>query len=137
MAIEAPEDDIDESRPAVCARTTTAVGLPDVVDSLGISIDPVGPDRSAQTLLAVSGTPTVGTGRREAREGRLTGAPPGRRSPRGIPQPASHGSATDGTTSPAAQPAAGTTSTPSAAASPRSIPDRWCVLGTARPDSIR
>ncbi|RJT77289.1 hypothetical protein D6T63_15235 [Arthrobacter cheniae] len=54
MATKAPKDNIDESELAVGARKTRAVGLPAVINSLKISIDQMGPVRSAQTLLAVN-----------------------------------------------------------------------------------
>ena len=54
MATKAPKDNIDESRLRVGARKTKAVGLPAVLNSLKISIDQMGPVRSAQTLLAVN-----------------------------------------------------------------------------------
>ncbi|MCU1633284.1 MAG: hypothetical protein JWM61_1936 [Micrococcaceae bacterium] len=54
MATKAPKDNINESELAVGARKTRAVGLPAVINSLKISIDQMGPVRSAQTLLAVN-----------------------------------------------------------------------------------
>ncbi|MPY11951.1 FdhF/YdeP family oxidoreductase [Arthrobacter bussei] len=54
MATKAPKDNIDESQLTVGARKTRAVGLPAVINSLKISIDQMGPVRSAQTLLAVN-----------------------------------------------------------------------------------
>ncbi|KQO01541.1 MULTISPECIES: FdhF/YdeP family oxidoreductase [unclassified Arthrobacter] len=54
MATKAPKDNIDESQLTVGARKTRAVGLPAVINSLKISMDQMGPVRSAQTLLAVN-----------------------------------------------------------------------------------
>jgi molybdopterin-dependent oxidoreductase alpha subunit len=54
VATKAPKDNIDESQLTVGARKTHAVGLPAVINSLKISMDQMGPVRSAQTLLAVN-----------------------------------------------------------------------------------
>jgi molybdopterin-dependent oxidoreductase alpha subunit len=54
VATKAPKDNIDESQLTVGARKTRAVGLPAVINSLKISMDQMGPVRSAQTLLAVN-----------------------------------------------------------------------------------
>ncbi|MFC3298355.1 FdhF/YdeP family oxidoreductase [Arthrobacter agilis] len=54
MATKAPKDNIDEAQLTVGARKTRAVGLPAVINSLKISMDQMGPVRSAQTLLAVN-----------------------------------------------------------------------------------
>ncbi|MBG6183263.1 molybdopterin-dependent oxidoreductase alpha subunit [Arthrobacter sp. CAN_A214] len=54
LASKAPKNDIDESRITTGKPKTKAVGLPAVLNSLKISIDQMGPLRSAQTLLAVN-----------------------------------------------------------------------------------
>ncbi|MBE0010779.1 MULTISPECIES: FdhF/YdeP family oxidoreductase [unclassified Arthrobacter] len=54
MATRAPKDGINEAEIKVGKPKRQAVGLPAVLNSLKISLDQMGPVRSAQTLLAVN-----------------------------------------------------------------------------------